>query len=257
MRIGDALKAVVRKSERGPLLPLRTVWSERAQDGTQIPLCEYPRPQMRRGGWECLNGWWEYAFCGRKEKPDSAQGRILVPFSPETSRSTVGRVLKPDEALWYRRTVTIAEIRKDSRLLLHFGAVDERCTVWWNRRRLGNHRGGYLPFSFDVTEAALAGENEILVRVLDDTDTGEACRGKQKLHPGGMFYTPQSGIWQTVWTEWVPDLYIRRLRWLPHPEKEEVELRILTNRFLSEADVPAASKPERREDLSVEQPAEA
>ena len=231
MRIKDALKALIRKKERGSLIPMETVWTQQADDENQVPLPEYPRPQLKRASWMCLNGWWEYAFTGTREVPERTDGRILVPFSPETSRSGVGRTLHPGEALWYRREIDPAAVpalngrKKGARLLLHFGAVDERCTVWWNRHRLGRHRGGYLPFTFDVTDFLRKGKNELLVRVLDDTDQGPACRGKQKLHPGGMFYTPQSGIWQTVWMERVPENYIQELKILPHVEEGEVEFR--------------------------------
>ena len=233
MRIKDALTAVFRKSARGQLKPLTTIWTEQADDGKEIPLPEYPRPQMRRDQWICLNGWWEYTFTGLGEIPREAEGRILVPFSPETRRSSVERTLKPEEALWYRRKVRIPEVPAGARLLLHFGAVDERCTVWVNGSRVGSHRGGYLPFQFDVTEEIRTGENEISVRVRDETDRGSACRGKQKLNPGGMFYTAQSGIWQTVWMEWVPDNFITGLKIIPRLGEQEVEFRINMNRPVS------------------------
>ncbi len=226
MRLKDAIKSVIREKERGRELELSTIWSEQADDERDIPLVEYPRPQLKRTDWECLNGWWEYAFTHKKKKPARADGRILVPFSPETRRSAVGRTLIPGEALWYRREVRVEARRPGMRLLLHFGAVDERCTVWFNRRRLGVHRGGYLPFTFDLTDTLREGSNELIVRVFDDTDSGQACRGKQKLLPGGMFYASQSGIWQTVWTEWVPDNYIMDMKMLPHPEEEVAEIRI-------------------------------
>ncbi len=233
MRIKDALTAVFRKSARGRLRPLTTIWTEQADDGKEIPLPEYPRPQMRRDHWICLNGWWEYAFTGLDEIPREAEGRILVPFSPETRRSSAERTLKPEEALWYRRKVWIPEFPAESRLLLHFGAVDERCTVWVNGCRIGSHRGGYLPFQFDVTREIKIGENEISVRVRDETDRGLACRGKQKLSPGGMFYTAQSGIWQTVWMEWVPDNSITGLKIIPHLSEQEVEFCISMSRPVS------------------------
>lgn len=226
MRIKDALTAVFRKSARGQLKPLTTIWTEQADDEREIPLPEYPRPQMMREHWVCLNGWWEYAFTGLSEIPKEAQGRILVPFSPETRRSTVERRLEPKEALWYRKKIHISEVPARSRLLLHFGAVDERCTLWVNGCRIGSHRGGYLPFYFDVTKEIKIGENEIALRVRDETDRGPACRGKQKLEPGGMFYTAQSGIWQTVWMEWVPDCSIENMKIIPHLPEQEVEFRI-------------------------------
>ncbi len=232
MRVIDSLNAVFRKKENKPYIKLSTVWSEQADDEHEIPLPEYPRPQMRRKEWECLNGWWEYAVTGAEETAGGAgafpapDGRILVPFPLETDRSGAGKTLMPGEALWYRRTVDVPEIREGCRLLLHFGAVDERCSVWWNGKELGSHKGGYLPFTFDVTDSLRTGENYLTLRVLDDTDRGQACRGKQKLEPGGMFYSAQSGIWQTVWTEWVPCNYVREMEITPDPENSEVRIRL-------------------------------
>ena len=269
MRIGDALGAMFRKKEDKPYIPLTTVWSEQADDAKDVPLAEYPRPQMARREWECLNGWWEYAITGRAERFSAPDGKILVPFSPESARSGVERTLKPEEALWYRREIRIGEKRAGARLLLHFGAVDERCTVWWNGKRLGAHRGGYLPFSFDVTEYVRAGRNTLMLRVLDASDAGTACRGKQKLAPGGMFYSAQSGIWQTVWMEWVPENDIRELVITPDPAKGEVEIgvrmavpaagriRILPDdrETDSGSDNPAAGAAEARQEEFPEQPA--
>ena len=148
----------------------------------------------------------------------------MVPFSPETMRSGVKRTLQPGETLWYRRTIEDLQMPEGKRLILHFGAVDERCTVFWNGHRVGSHRNGYLAFCFDVTEFAVPGRNELKVLVRDDTDEGNECRGKQTLNPGGMFYHAQSGIWQTVWMEMVPEIYLKHLKITPYPEEEAVEL---------------------------------
>ena len=229
MRIKDALGTLVRTKEKRTLKNLVTEWTERADDPAGIPLAEYPRPQLQRKDWICLNGWWEYAFTRKNEKYRAPEGKILVPFSPETARSGVGRSLTPGRALWYRKVFSIEEMKPGFRLMLHFGAVDERCTVWCGGKMLGRHRCGYLPFSFDITGAVSEGDNELLVRVLDDTDRGPACRGKQRLKPGGMFYTAQSGIWQTVFLEWVPDVYIRKIKITPDLSRKEVKIRILAN----------------------------
>lgn len=228
MRLKDAISSLQLGRKKKPeLRTLCTVWSEQADDGPQaLPLSEYPRPQMRRGDWTCLNGWWQYGICpsgqvGKNEEPD---GSILVPFSPETSRSGVGRTLKPGEILWYKRSIENLQVPEGRRLILHFGAVDERCTVYWNGHKVGSHRNGYLSFSFDVTEYVTPGTNELKVLVRDDTDEGQECRGKQTLNPGGMFYHAQSGIWQTVWMETVPDIYLKRMKITPIPEEEVVEL---------------------------------
>ncbi|MBO6163653.1 MAG: glycoside hydrolase family 2 [Lachnospiraceae bacterium] len=228
MRIKDALSAITREKIRQPLAPLSTVWSEQADDAHQIPLAEYPRPQFVRENWQCLNGWWDYAIRKAGSSWNGPDGKILVPFSPETARSGVRRILQPGETLWYRRKITVSEIPENKRLRLHFGAVDERCVVWWNKKRLGSHRGGYLPFQFDVTDCLRTGENEIMVYVRDDTDAGSSCRGKQKLKPGGMFYTPQSGIWQTVWLEWIPENAVEEITLEPHLEQGEVKIRLRT-----------------------------
>ena len=230
MRTLDALKTIFRKKEKNRRQTLMTRWSEEADDRNTIPCADYPRPAMMRDEWTCLNGVWDYAFTARKEFWPGAEGEIIVPFSPETARSGVGKTLLPGEALWYRREISVEMIVPLKRLILHFGAVDERCTFWVNGRCMGRHRGGYLPFSFDLTDVIRVGKNELLLRVLDDTDEGEACRGKQKLSPGGMFYTPQSGIWQTVWTEWVPEHFIEKLQITPYPDLNggggEIEIRI-------------------------------
>lgn len=226
MRIKDAVASLqLGKKKQTQVHELCTIWSSPEEDGPNaMPLAEYPRPQLRRGDWQCLNGWWEYAFRPAGEPMDEADGKILVPFSPETVRSGVGRTLQPGEALWYRRTIDLPDFSEGKRLILHFGAVDERCIVWWNGCKLGSHRNGYISFSFDVTEYARQGINFLQVCVRDDTDRGTACRGKQTLQPGGMYYHAQSGIWQTVWLEEVPLYYLDDLKVTPLPEEEAVEL---------------------------------
>ena len=228
MRLKDAIASLQLGRKKKPeLKALCTIWSEQADDGPlAVPLPEYPRPQMKRADWTCLNGWWEYGICSAGEAGKAAEpdGSILVPFSPETMRSGVKRTLQPGETLWYRRTIEDLQMPEGKRLILHFGAVDERCTVFWNGHRVGSHRNGYLAFCFDVTEFAVPGRNELKVLVCDDTDEGNECRGKQTLNPGGMFYHAQSGIWQTVWMEMVPEIYLKHLKITPYPEEEAVEL---------------------------------
>ena len=224
MRIGDAVASLqLGKKKNSPLKQLCTPWSEKEDGPGAVPLSEYPRPQMARDNWTCLNGWWDYAIRKAGTKMGSPDGRILVPFSPETKRSGVQRTLRPGEVLWYRRTISGLSLPEGMRLLLHFGAADERCAVWWNGRKAGEHRNGYLPFSFDVTEYVRPGDNELAVAVRDDTDAGHACRGKQALNPGGMYYHAQSGIWQTVWLEMVPSQHIAEIRITPRPEEEAAE----------------------------------
>ena len=208
-----------------------TPWGE-ALD-REHPLPEYPRPQLRRNSYLNLNGIWEYAITKTAEKPAAMQGEIVVPFSPETPLSGVGHILQPDEYLWYRRSVTLPEgFFRGGRLLLYFGAVDQRCTVWVNGQEAGSHTGGYLPFALDVTELIEGDAFTLELRVTDPTDTGSLSRGKQRLKNTGIWYTPQSGIWQTVWMECVPENYLRSLRITPKPEENAVHIRL-------EADDPA------------------
>ena len=169
---------------------------------------------MVRDSYLNLNGPWSYAITTSASKPAQADGTILVPFSPESELSGVGHVLQPEEYLWYIRTVTLPDGFNVGRVLLHFGAVDQIATVWCNGVELTTHTGGYLPFTVDITEV-LAKENTILVCVRDATNKSQLPRGKQTLHPHGIWYTPQSGIWQTVWAEWVPERYISALRITP------------------------------------------
>ena len=228
MRMKDAIASLqLGKKKQTQVHQLSTIWSRFAEDGPDaVPLAEYPRPQLQRSGWRCLNGWWEYAFRMPGESMGIADGKILVPFSPETVRSGVGRTLLPGELLWYRRSIDDFHLPKGKRAILHFGAVDERCSVWWNGTKVGAHRNGYLSFSFDVTDYVREGRNRLEVCVRDDTDRGTACRGKQTLKPGGMYYHGQSGIWQTVWLEFVPEIYLKGLKITPLLEEEAVELRL-------------------------------
>lgn len=173
---------------------------------------EYPRPQLRRENWTNLNGHWDYAVTpkDRKATPEKWAGRILVPFAIEAPLSGVEERIGPDEAIWYRRTLE-AEKTGERRTLLNFEAVDYQSTVWLNGRKVGENTGGNLPFSCDVTMALEEGENELVVRVTDATDTAYQLHGKQVLQPRGIWYTPVSGIWQTVWMEEAPENHVARL----------------------------------------------
>lgn len=188
---------------------------------------EYPRPQLVRREWQNLNGLWEYAIGPRQgvDFPPS-QGHILVPFPIESALSGVKRPLSPDERLWYRRTFRVDPTWRGKRLLLHFGAVDWEAEVWLNGRQVGTHRGGFLPFWFDITQALESGENELLVTVTDPTDSSWQSRGKQVLSPGSIWYSAVSGIWQTVWLEPVPDPFISGLRITPNLDDGSVRVEI-------------------------------
>ncbi len=177
---------------------------------------EYPRPQMRRKDWLNLNGLWEYGIASReKNYALRFDGSILVPFPLESALSGVGRILQPDERLWYRRMFSIPSKWERKRILLHFGAVDWEATVWVNGQEVGSHRGGYLPFWFDITAHLMEGENELVVSVWDPTDKYWQQHGKQVIKPKSIWYTAVSGIWQTVWLEPVEETYIEGLKITP------------------------------------------
>ena len=194
-----------------------------------IPLSEYPRPQLRRDSYLCLNGQWEYAIKPKSGQPPAKyDGMITVPYSPECKLSGVERVLLPSQHLWYRRTFTLPEGFNKGRVLLHFGAVDQQAVVYVNDARAVRHEGGYTPFSADITKLLKEGENVLAVRVRDRSDRTYISHGKQKLHSGGMWYTPQSGIWQTVWLESVPESYIFSIRMTPVPDESVLKLTVFT-----------------------------
>jgi beta-galactosidase/beta-glucuronidase len=177
---------------------------------------DYPRPQLIRPDWQNLNGLWEYAITPKEQEEfPGVHGQILVPFPLESALSGVKRSLNPDERLWYRRTFILDPAWLGKRVLLHFGAVDWECEVRVNDEVAGRHRGGYLPFWFDITDAVREGENELLVAISDPTDSSWGARGKQVLKPKSIWYTTVSGIWQTVWLEPVPESYIKGLRITP------------------------------------------
>lgn len=180
-----------------------------------IPFPEYPRPQLVRDDWLNLNGPWQFAVTNGDE-PDDYPDAIVVPYSPETLLSGLERTIGADEVLWYRRVVPRADLPPGppgSRVLLHLGAVDQACLVSVNGREVARHIGGYLPIVADVTDAE--GDLEIVVRVTDVTDRSWHTRGKQRTRRGGIWYTPQSGIWQSVWIETVPADGVRRVDYVP------------------------------------------
>lgn len=220
---------------------LTTVWGESLDKNRVLP--EYPRPQMERESYINLNGEWELEINRDCEMPEVFSRRILVPFAPEAPLSGVGHVLQPGEYLWYRRSFEY--LSSDKRLLLHFGAVDREACIWVNKKPAGKHIGGYTPFTLDITEFVTNGTNELVVSVNDNTDMDFHASGKQKLEHGGMFYTPVSGIWQTVWLEEVPDIYISRLKFTPHYDEAEAEFAIEICRVEKRG---IAAEPEGEED---------
>ncbi len=203
------------------LKQLTTPWSETV---TEKPWQEYPRPQFVRKSYINLNGLWDYAITKNEYFPSNYHGKILVPFSPESALSGVNRQLKPDEYLFYRRTFTLTKSFVKDIVLLNFGAVDCICDVFVNGKNVCHHIGGYNSFSADITSALANGENVLIVRVQDFTDTCYHTNGKQSSHRKGMWYTPQSGIWQTVWMESVPREYIQSVKIIPDYDNARVEI---------------------------------
>ena len=205
---------------------MKTPWTDLID--RENPLPEYPRPQMVRPLWQSLNGPWDYAITKSDRAPERYDGKITVPFSPETGLSGVYRSVKPEDWLWYRRSVTLPESFAGKKLLLHFDAVDQDAVVWINGSEAMSHRGGYLPFWGDISAHVTGSEFEILVRVKDISDTGSRSRGKQRTKRGGIWYTPQSGIWQSVWIEAVPEAYIESLRITPDVDASQVHISAVT-----------------------------
>lgn len=192
-----------------------------------LPLSEYPRPQLVRDSYLCLNGEWEYAITKSEEIPDEFQGTIIVPFSPECNKD-INHILQPDEFLYYKKSFTLEKGFNKGRVLLHFVAVDQIAKVWINGKYLGEHIGGFLPFEFEITKY-LKDENIIIVQVVDLTDTSYHARGKQKLDRGGIWYTPQSGIYMPVWIESVPKQYVQSLKITSDIDTSTVHIKVISD----------------------------
>ena len=229
------LAAAPREHEPEPMQQLSTPWGEGST--SPIPLPQHPRPQFARSSYLMLHGSWEYAMSDQcqtlaitrhSDVPAAFDGDITVPFSPEAPLSGVGRQLQPHQLLWYRLRFTVEctphagrlisshdgmlLVKKGQRCLLHFDGVDHECVVWLNGTRIAHHRGAYLPFSADIADELVFGENELVVCATDPSDSGSQLRGKQKLRRGDIWYTAQSGIWQPVWLEAVPAARIESLQ---------------------------------------------
>ncbi|WP_455499149.1 sugar-binding domain-containing protein [Coprobacter sp.] len=208
--------------------PIMTKWAKEININSPHP--EYPRPQMERSMWTNLNGVWEFQrSAGTNEKPPFGKKldeKILVPFPVESALSGIMEQLN---RFWYRRTFKIPSDWDGKKILLHFGAVDYEAEVFVNGKKIGLHKGGYLPFNFDITDVVKNEENELLVRVYDPTDKGGQPRGKQDSIQKGIMYTPTSGIWQTVWLEPVSKTYIKDLKIVPDIDKKEVEVTVMSN----------------------------
>ena len=240
--IRRVLASAPKKHTEETLNSLTTVWGEALDASNVLP--EHPRPRMQRDNYVMLNGVWDYAIVpvdggvdvetlARQAIPSRWDGQIVVPFSPEAPLSGVGRTVQPSELLWYKRKIELSKLADDQRLILHFDAVDWMCACFVNGKLAGTHTGGYLPFSFDVTDllgSAETGESaasaartesvatadssdtaELVLCVWDPSDTGSQLRGKQRLSRGDIWYTAQSGIWQSVWYEIVSAVHLESL----------------------------------------------
>ena len=216
---------------------IMTRWAKDVRPDNVWP--EYPRPQMRRTDWLNLNGLWGYSIVPKDQLIESdMQGQILVPFPVESALSGVKRDLRTEDRLWYRRILTIPEKWRGKRILLHFEAVDWETKVFINEQLVGEHVGGYLPFSFDITDFLLPapdegvadddgdGVNDLLISVWDPTDDHWQQRGKQMNRPRSIWYTAVSGIWQTVWLEPVPETYIAGLKVIPDVDAGSLRLKV-------------------------------
>jgi len=202
-----------------------TQWAEKVDP--KAPLPEYPRPMLvRSNNWQNLNGLWSYAITGKSQsQPSTYDGSILVPFAVESALSGVGRNVGKDSLLWYKTTISIPASMKNKEVLLHFGAVDWQTEVFVNGVSVGKHEGGYDPFSFNITSfLKKGGKQEVTVRVWDPTDDGPQPAGKQVVKPEGIWYTPVTGIWQTVWLEAVPKTYIASTKQTPDMDKHTLTL---------------------------------
>ncbi|QDH81052.1 beta-galactosidase [Echinicola soli] len=202
---------------------MKTRWTDQV-DGDNV-WSGYPRPQLQREQWTNLNGTWDYVISPRKSgQPDHFEGEVMVPFPIESTLSGVKKTIGSDHYLWYRRNLTGDPSGTGQHTLLHFGAVDWETVVYINGEKVGEHRGGYDPFSFDISAYIHEGDNELLVRVSDPTDEGMQARGKQVSDPKGIWYTPVTGIWQTVWMEQVPQDYIKALFITPDIDHKTVKI---------------------------------
>jgi beta-galactosidase/beta-glucuronidase len=212
---------------------ITTPWAEKVDPANPLP--EYPRPQMVRDSWINLNGLWQFAILPKSQEaiPASFTGNIRVPFAVESALSGVGKTVGKDSVLWYQRTLAVPSNFKNKKILLQFGAVDWLCNVYVNGKAVGTHQGGYDPFSFDITAALnKKGPQTIAIRVWDPSDEGPQPRGKQVKNPNGIWYTPVTGIWQTVWLEAVPQSYITSTRQTPDIDSKSLKVAVSAENLL-------------------------
>ena len=206
---------------------IKTAWADQIDPQRVLP--EYPRPIMERPDWQNLNGLWEYAILpvGQAE-PARFDGNILVPFAAESALSGVGKSVGGENELWYKRMIKIPAGWRGKNIILHFGAVDWKADVYLNDIKIGSHTGGYTPFSFDITPFLRSGDQKLVVKVWDGTDRGYQPRGKQVRRPEGIWYTPVTGIWQTVWMEPVNNKHIESVVPVADIDKNRLQIKVNT-----------------------------
>ena len=230
---------------------IKTEWASKIDPSNPLP--EYPRPQMVRKNWVNLNGLWNYAVTEASAESFKSEGRILVPYAVESSLSGVGRRITKNDALWYERSFSIPKDWEGKNVLLHFGAVDWQAEVYVNDQQVGEHRGGYDPFSFDITPyLKKSGKQTVKVKVQDATDNGFQPRGKQCIINTGIWYTPVSGIWQTVWLEPVAPAHIENYYVVSDVDKSTMTIEVDAN--TSEGDVVKVAVLEGGQGYSAENP---
>jgi len=211
---------------------IKTSWADKIDINKVLP--EYPRPIMERDEWQNLNGLWNYAILpAGKSAPQTYDGKILVPFALESSLSGVAKQLGDKNELWYQREFTVPAKWDKKKIILNFGAVDWKADVWVNNIKVGQHTGGYTPFSLDITSALIKGNNKLVVKVWDPVDNGFQPRGKQVSKPEGIWYTSVSGIWQTVWIEPVSEHYITNVKTTPNIDHNSLKVEVATDARIS------------------------
>lgn len=209
-------------------MDLMTTWGKNLDKEHVLP--EYPRPGLCRDSYLNLNGYWDYEITEADKRPGHYSGRILVPFSPEASLSEAKRAPKAGQFLWYRRFLKLDVEEENKRYLLHFGAVDQLAKVYLNNQLVGSHLGGYGSFTCEITDQLKSGaDNELIVKTLDLGEDSFFASGKQSVKRKGMFYTAQSGIWQSVWLEAVPKNYVKKLKITPLYDEGAVSLEVVSD----------------------------